>query len=414
MFVTCGKFGNVPLSTISGHKFYDKNLDGVWDEEEPGLSGWTIKLQNNSLLWPGIWMTYATTTTDANGFYEFTDVKPNPGMYRIVEVKKSPEWVMTTSILMIDLQKPLEPTCGEDAITGKNIGNALMARVEGVTFQDFKPHDNTWPNGVQDGVEPGLPGWTITLQGRTITGQLVNLVTFTKGPPSTVGSYNFSVLPGTYWVNETEKIGWTPTTPISNMIIVVAYPPSQVKVRVNFGNTLLNFDPEIPFVLQKGTNLWSTPMAVSGLSAKSLLAAIGPSATSVTKINKATGKLQSFMPNFPDALNFPLAPGEGCYVVVKQTVQFTLLGDLVGPTVTQLVAGTNLIGFASSNLLVVKASALLGMVSGCNAKSITYLDAAAGKLRSYMPGFPSALDFDVVPGLGYYLTTDGPGTLTVA
>jgi hypothetical protein len=101
-------------------------------------------------------------------------------------------------------------------------------------------------------------------------------------------------------------------------------------------------------------------------------------------------------------------------VVVKQTVQFTLLGDLVGPTVTQLVAGTNLIGFASSNLLVVKASALLGMVSGCNAKSITYLDAAAGKLRSYMPGFPSALDFDVVPGLGYYLTTDGPGILTVA
>jgi len=411
--VTCAKFGNVPLATISGYKFYDKDLDGLWDELEPGLGGWQILLQNNSIASPSIWKTYASTTTASNGYYEFTNVKPNPGMYRITEAKKSAEWVMTTNpaTLMIDLQKPLVPT----TITAMDIGNALYARVEGVKFWDYKPHDNTWPNGIQDPGEPGLCDWTITLQGWTITGVHVDMSTTTsKGsaiPAIAVGYYNFSVMPGTYWVNETELNGWTPTTPISNMIVVVAYPPSQVKVRVNFGNTLLNFDPELPFVLDKGTNLWSVPLVITTLTAKSLLSAIGPNGASVTRIDPATGRLLSFMPNFPDALNFPLLPGHGYYVVVKDKVKFTLMGDLASSTTTPLVKGTNLIGYSS--LVTMKASALLSSVSGCSAKSITYLDAATGKLKSYMPSFPSAMDFDMVSGRAYFLVTDGPGTLMV-
>jgi len=410
--VTCGKFGNVPLATISGYKFYDKDLDGLWDELEPGIGGWTILLQNNSIALPSVWKTYASTTTASNGYYQFTNVKPNPGMYRITEVKKTAEWVMTTNpaTLLIDLQKPLLPT----TIVGRDLGNALLARVEGTKFWDYKTQDK-WPNGVQDIGEPGLCDWTITLQGWTITGVWVNLATTTSSgsvnPAIAVGYYNFSVLPGTYWVNETCLKEWTPTTPISNMIIVVAYPPSQVKIRVNFGNTLLNFDPELPFVLYKGTNLWSVPLVVPGLTAKSLLSAIGSSATSVTRLDSATGKLKSYMPSFPSALNFPIVPGEGYYVVVNQKVQFTLMGDLASATGKQLVVGTNLVGYSS--LVTMKASALLSMVSGCNAKSITYLDAATGKLKSYMPSFPSALDFDIVSGRGYFLVTDGPGTLTV-
>ena len=410
--VTCAKFGNVPLATICGYKFYDKDLDGQWDDEEPGLGGWTILLQNNSITWPNVWKTYKSTTTESNGHYHFADVKPNPGMYRITEVKKSPEWVMTTNpaTLIIDLQKPRLPT----TITGKYIGNALYARVEGVKFWDFKTHD-VWPNGVQDPGEPGLCDWTITLQGWTITGVWVNMVAHTSpgsvNPAIAVGYYNFSVLPGTYWVNETNLREWTPTTPIANKIIVVAYPPSQVKVRVNFGNTLLNFDPELPFVLYKGTNLWSVPLVVPGLTAKSLLSAIGPSGASVTRLDPATGKLLSYMPKFPDALNFPIVTGEGYYVVVKEKVQFTLMGDLASATSKQLVTGTNLIGYSS--LVTMKASALLSMVSGSHGKSLTYLDAATGKLKSYMPSFPSALDFDVVSGRAYFLVTDGPGSLLV-
>jgi hypothetical protein len=410
--VTCAKFGNVPLATISGYKFYDKNLDGFWGPDEPGIGGWTILLQNNSVNWPTVWKTYASTTTASSGYYEFTDVKPNPGMYRITEVKKSAEWVMTTNpaTLLINLQKPRDPT----TIMGKDLGNVLLARVEGVKFWDYKTRD-VWPNGVQDIGEPGLCDWTITLQGRTITGVRVDLSTTTSRgsaiPAIPVGYYNFSVLPGTYWVNETCLREWTSTTPISNMIVVVAYPPSQVKVRVNFGNTLLNFDPELPFVLYKGTNLWSVPLVITTLTAKSLLSAIGPSGASVTRLDAATGRLWSYMPLFPDAMDFPILPGQGYYVVVKQKVQFTLIGDLASSTLTQLVKGTNLIGYSS--LVTMKASAMLSMVSGCNAKSVTYFDAATGKLWSYMPSFPSAMDFDMVSGRAYFLVTDGPGTLTV-
>ena len=410
--VTCAKFGNVPLTTITGYKYYDKDLDGYWDDGEPALCGWTILLQNNSVEWPSIWRTYDSTTTNANGYYQFTGVKPNPGMYRVSEVKKSSEWIMTTNpvALLINLQKPRDPT----TIHGMDLGNAQLARIEGVKFWDFKTHD-AWPNGIQDVGEPGLCDWTITLQGWTITGVRVDLVTHTsKGsaiPAIPVGYYNFSVLPGTYWVNETCLREWTPTTPISNMVIVVAYPPSQVKVRVNFGNTLLNFDPELPFVLDKGTNLWSVPLVVTSLTAKSLLSAIGPNGASVTRIDPATGRLLSYMPNFPDALNFPLLPGHGYYVAVKQKVQFTLMGDLASATTTELVKGTNLVGYSS--LVTMKASAFLSLVSGCHATSVTYLDAATGKLKSYMPSFPSAMDFDMVSGRAYFLVTDGAGSFTV-
>lgn len=420
--ITCCKFGNVPLANICGHKFYDKNMDGIWNDQEPALSGWTILLQNNSVQWPNRWVTYASKTTDSHGFYEFTGVKPNPGVYRITEVKKSPEWVMTTdpSTLLITFQKPKlpdppAPDPFPTIFSGRNIGNILMAKIEGVKFHD-KSYLCEWPNGEQDHGESGLAYWTITLQGRTITGVKVDMSKSTSAgsmiPWIPVGYYNFSVLPGTYWVNETVKAHWTPTTPISNMIVVVAYPLDQVKFRIDFGNALLEIDPELPFVLEKGTNLWSVPMVVPGLTAKSLLAAIGPSATSVTKLNAATGKLVSFMPNFPSILDFPIVPGEGYYVAVKEEVSFTLIGDLTSQTVINLAKGTNLIGY--TGLDAVKASTLLGMVIGSNAKSITYLDSSTGKLVSYMPNFPSALDFDVVEGRAYFVVTDGPGTLTMA
>ena len=65
--------------TISGQKFNDLDGDGVKDVGEPGLQGVTIRLDKGS---DGV--VDASTTTDSNGNYSFTNL--GPGVYRIREV----------------------------------------------------------------------------------------------------------------------------------------------------------------------------------------------------------------------------------------------------------------------------------------------------------------------------------------
>jgi hypothetical protein len=67
-------FGFVPLpGSINGTKFRDDNENGIQDAGEPGLAGVTIylDLDNDDVLDGG----EPSTVTDANGFYEFTDLE---------------------------------------------------------------------------------------------------------------------------------------------------------------------------------------------------------------------------------------------------------------------------------------------------------------------------------------------------
>ncbi len=55
---------NCPLTyTIQGAKWNDLDEDGIWDEEEPTLNGWTIQASDGETL--------LETTTDGEGNYEF-------------------------------------------------------------------------------------------------------------------------------------------------------------------------------------------------------------------------------------------------------------------------------------------------------------------------------------------------------
>lgn len=72
--------------TISGYKFNDLDRDGVWDKPgEPGLAGWTIELTypNGDTI---------TTTTNADGYYEFTGLPD--GTYTVREIPQS-GWVQS-------------------------------------------------------------------------------------------------------------------------------------------------------------------------------------------------------------------------------------------------------------------------------------------------------------------------------
>lgn len=93
---------------IHGMKFHDLDADGVKDDNEPGLPGWTIKLF-------GAGITY-TATTDAQGNYWFTPLPP--GLYALIEVEQ-PGWQQTApedgvQIVFLD---PFE------VVEGINFGN---------------------------------------------------------------------------------------------------------------------------------------------------------------------------------------------------------------------------------------------------------------------------------------------------
>ncbi len=89
---------------ISGHKFSDLDGNGVWDEGEPALQGWTIRLYRMEPVPVAVdvspadvpvgWSLVAETTTGADGTYSFDGLVP--GVYRVEEVQQ-PGWTMTAA-----------------------------------------------------------------------------------------------------------------------------------------------------------------------------------------------------------------------------------------------------------------------------------------------------------------------------
>ncbi|MDP6153446.1 MAG: SdrD B-like domain-containing protein, partial [Phycisphaeraceae bacterium] len=100
------------LVTIAGVKFEDQDGDGVKDQGEPGLEGWTIQLQdgNGQLI--------TTATTDVNGDYGFDDL--GPGTHRIREVLQQ-GWTQTTAD-----PSDIVTTSGQD-VSAIDFGNFELA-----------------------------------------------------------------------------------------------------------------------------------------------------------------------------------------------------------------------------------------------------------------------------------------------
>jgi len=67
--------------TVSGFKWNDLNGDGIWDQGEPGLLDWTINLDVGSNQ-----SVDQTTTTNSDGYYEFTSLDNGP--YTVSETQQ--------------------------------------------------------------------------------------------------------------------------------------------------------------------------------------------------------------------------------------------------------------------------------------------------------------------------------------
>jgi hypothetical protein len=107
-------FGFAPIPegpSISGMKFHDLNGDGAKDGNEPGLKGWTIRMNDSS-------GNETTTTTNANGFYNFTDL--TAGTYTISE-DRQPGWIQT-----FPANKSYYVILSTGPIANKDFGNIEM------------------------------------------------------------------------------------------------------------------------------------------------------------------------------------------------------------------------------------------------------------------------------------------------
>ncbi len=166
-------------SSISGTVFYDANKSTTLDAGDSGLGGLTVTLLDSK------GQTVATTTTAADGSYNFPNLPP--GSYSVVETVKSGYGTDTPITLPVSL--------GTSPVTGVNFGETLGS-LSGVVYFDANG------DGVQDNGETGISGVTVTLddsKGNVLTTTLTN----------SSGGYSFGGLTaGTYSVVETQPSGY--------------------------------------------------------------------------------------------------------------------------------------------------------------------------------------------------------------
>jgi len=224
-------FGNMHATGFGGMKFEDLNGNGAKDEGEPGLEGWTINLNSED------GMIVATTTTGPDGTYTFIGI--NPGTYTVEEVVQdgwSRSFPGPFGIYVITL------VSGVPGPNNIDFGNVRTADLSGMKFDDING------NGARDEGELGLEGWTINLK----RGDII-IATTTTGPD---GAYAFTgIFPGSYTVEEEQRLGWIQTAPLGNIYTAEISSSGQIVVRksdaeqtvvastdVDFGNQVIGVD----------------------------------------------------------------------------------------------------------------------------------------------------------------------------
>ncbi|MEO8621685.1 MAG: SdrD B-like domain-containing protein [bacterium] len=183
-------FTNTPVPiepatvNIGDFVWNDLNANGVQDAGEPGIPGVLLQLSNG-----------ATTTTDANGAYAFTDLPA--GTYTVqvgapAGFAASPTGAGTPSTDSNGSGTSVTVLTGTDNTI--DFGFYKLGAIGDFVWNDLNA------NGVQDGGEPGIPGVTVTLSnGATTT-------------TDASGAYLFANLaPSNYTVTVSAPAGYTPS-----------------------------------------------------------------------------------------------------------------------------------------------------------------------------------------------------------
>ncbi|MDJ0843839.1 MAG: SdrD B-like domain-containing protein [Crocosphaera sp.] len=155
-------FGVLLPGTIGDFVWNDLDQDGIQDPNEPGIAGATVKLLDGN----GVFLD--DTVTDANGFYQFTNL--NPGDYRVMFV--NPDGFDGVSPFL----SGFDTTVDSDANPNNNLTSGLITLTNGETnnsidagffrlpasLGDFVFEDLN-ANGIQDAGEQGIAGAEVKL-----------------------------------------------------------------------------------------------------------------------------------------------------------------------------------------------------------------------------------------------------------
>lgn len=173
---------------ITGTVYADDNRDGIRNNGENGVSGWTVFLDANKdgTLNAG----ETSTVTNIDGDYTFRSVAP--GSVRVAAIVQ-PGWI-ATSPTSRDLIVPANGNVKSDFFVFSG------GDIEGTVWNDFNQ------DGTRDSGDSGLAGWTVFLD-------LNQDGTLGAGEPSTLtdahGYYLFTDLPpDDYEVTEVLPGGW--------------------------------------------------------------------------------------------------------------------------------------------------------------------------------------------------------------
>ncbi|MEZ5056608.1 MAG: SdrD B-like domain-containing protein [Saprospiraceae bacterium] len=192
---------NTANTKIGDFVWEDTNGNGIQDAGEPGIEDVTVRLTGTTGNGTAVDL---TTTTDGSGMYMFGNLFP--GTYK------------TTFITPVGYTNSYQNEGGNDALDSDpdadpfspNYGmTATTVLVSGQYYQDFDAGyyqpatlgNFVWEdlngNGLQDGGEPGVGNITVTLDGTTGNGAVVNRTTTTNAS----GIYFFDgLVPGSYKV----------------------------------------------------------------------------------------------------------------------------------------------------------------------------------------------------------------------
>ena len=192
--------------TMSGTVFEDLNVDNQQQTGEPGIAGVELTLLE---LVDGEYVdTGVSTTTDADGYYEFNDLLP--GTYRVVETQPSGYLSVGAAagnvagetrgvVVSEDILSEITLNGGEDSVRN-DFAETLPASISGHVYHDA---DN---NGAMDSGESGIADVQVTLYVQS-DGKLI--ATGVSTTTNADGYYEFDgLMPGDYKLVEIQPDGY--------------------------------------------------------------------------------------------------------------------------------------------------------------------------------------------------------------